>query len=222
MQERYSAQTRPGSSRGPASRILANLAIFSFFVSPLLGVFWTAGAQTVATPYITPTFELGAVNGVPGFSDSKWGPMVGLQLGLGRLPLLKATLEGNYIFVRSAAQCCGPPGGFTYDDHGILGVLGLKYSLGEDETIGLELSSGIGVAGYRETRRGSVPGFDPGPTHGWQYGALGNAGIGLRVSSERGLTFSAGIREYIGLASAALGGFTPQAALLLGIGWARP
>lgn len=193
----------------------------SFIAVWLLGVFGTAGGQTAATPFVAPVLELGAVNGVPGFSDSKWGPMIGLQLGLGRSPVLKLTLEGDYIFVRSAASCCGPPGGLTYDDHGILGVLGLKYSLGGDK-IGLELSSGIGVAGYRETRRGSIPGFVPAPPHGWQYGGIGNAGIELRASSRRGLSFTAGIREYVGLLSAALGAFRPQPALLLGIGWARP
>lgn len=221
MQERCSVQTYPVSSRGLVSRVLVHPGTLCLSVVWLLGVYGTAGGQTAASPFVTPLLELGAVNGVPGFSGSKWGPMVGLQLGLGRSPVLKWTLEGDYVFVRSAAQCCGPPGGFTYDDHGILGGLGLKYGLGAEDRIGLELSSGIGIAGYRETRRGSVPGFVPAPTHGWQYGGVGNAGIGLRVSSRRGFTFTAGVREYVGLLSVALGGSTPQTALLLGIGWTR-
>ena len=48
----------------------------SFIAVWLLGVFGTAGGQTAATPFVTPVFELGAVNGVPGFSDSKGGPMM--------------------------------------------------------------------------------------------------------------------------------------------------
>lgn len=220
MQERCSVQTKRVSSRRLVWRAPVHLRPFSLNPLWLLAVFGTAGGQTAANPFVTPVLEVGAVNGVPGFSDSKWGPMAGLQLGLGRSPVLKFTVEGDYIFIRSAAQCCGPPGGFTYDDYGTLATLGLKYSLGRDK-IGLELSSGIGVAGYREIRRGSIPGFNPGPTHRWQYGGLGSAGIGLRVSSGRGLTFTAGIREYVRPASLGSGGFTPQAALLLGIGWAR-
>jgi hypothetical protein len=221
MQERYSVPPKCVLSRGLFSALLVHPGTLFIIVFLLLGAFRAAGGQTDAARYVTPVFELGAASGVPGFSDSKWGPMVGVQLGLGRSPVLKWTVEGDYIFIRSAAACCGPPGGFTYDDHGILGGVGLKYSLGEDR-IKLELSSGIGVAGYRETRRGSIPGFTPGPTHGWQYAGIGNAGIGLRVSSGRGLSFTAGVREYLGLTSARLGAFRPQGALLLGIGREKP
>ena len=191
-----------------------HVGAFSFIV-----ISETTGAQiTAATRSIVPVFELGAVSGVPGFSYSKWGPLVGIQVDFIRSPELRLTLEGDYVFVRSAAFCCGPPGGFTYDDHGILGALGFNYSLGEGE-ITLALSSGIGLASYRETRRGSVPGYNPGPTHGWQFGGMGNAGIELRTTSAQGLWLSAGIREYVGLTSARLGAFKPQPALLLGIGW---
>ena len=178
-----------------------------------------AEAQSLTNRSIIPVLELGAINGVPGFSDSKWGQLAGIQLELGKSERLKFSLEGDYVLVASAATCCGPPGGFTYDDHGILGTVGFNYSLGPGN-LALALSSAIGVTSYRQTRKGSVPGFTPAPTHGWQFGGIANAGIELRAISHQGLLFSAGVRDYVGLTAARVGTLKQQPALLLGVGWA--
>jgi hypothetical protein len=186
-----------------------------------LAVVGTVGGQTADTRSVVPVLQLGAVSGVPGFSNSKWGPLVGVQLGFRRASRLSWTVEGDYVFVRSASRCCGPPGGFTFDDHGILGVAGLDYRLGGDR-VGVALSTGIGVASFRETRRGSVPGFIPAPDHRWQFSGIVNAGIELSTTTERGVSFTAAVREYLGLTGARVGAFNAQPALVLGIGWAKP
>lgn len=203
------------------SRVTKHPGGFTLIAVWSLAVVGTVGGQTVDTRSVVPVLQLGAVSGVPGFSDSKWGPLVGVQLGFGRASRLSWTLEGDYVFVRSASRCCGPPGGFIFDDHGILGVAGLSYRLGGDR-VGIALSSGIGLASFRETRRGSVPGFTPAPTRGWQFGGIGNAEIELRATTQQGVSFTAAVREYVGLTAARAGVFNPQPALLLGIGWVRP
>lgn len=162
--------------------------------------------------------EFGTIKGVPGLSGRKWGPLTGARFEVGGSSL-RLVLDADYVIIPSATTCCGPPGGFTYDDHGALAMIGPEFILGS-EPLRVGLTTEVGIEEYRQVRRGTVPGFTP-PPGNWHGQAIGNVGITITHDVRPTLNGTFSVREYASLTNPRLGGFQAQPSLSLGLSWHR-
>lgn len=159
----------------------------------------------------------GSFKGVPGLTDRKWGPGVVAQMEFGENPV-SLLLEGGYVFIPRVASCCGPSGGFTYDDHGLLAMVGPKIIMGSDQLFHFSFIAAIGAEEYRTSRKGAIPGFNP-PPDTWHSQAIGKIGVILARDINQNISVTVSGSEYASLSNAVLGGFHPQPSLMLGLSW---
>lgn len=171
---------------------------------------------SLASGQIVVGIGTGAIHGVPGLSSAKWGVIVGLNTET-KGKRLRVTVEGDYVTVPNASSCCGPPGGFTYDDRAVLEMLGLKYFFGSERLQFVVAAQG-GAEQYREFRRGSVPGFNPAPTT-WHSLAIVEAGVGLSAKLSRVTRLRVELRQYTSGANPLIGEGDNHPAVMLFFQW---
>ena len=215
ISQRYSPFWRntqsPSPLDGRAAGFVCRTRLLLFAVATLVASHVVA-AQAIQSVGLS----FGSFKGVPGLTDRKWGPGVVAQVELGG-KRVRLMLEAGHVVIPNAASCCGPPGGFTYDDHGLLATLGPELIMGSDR-LHLGLTAAIGAEEYKEVRKGAVPGFSPAPGtwHGQAIGRLG-AMISRDINEKLGVTISGS--EYTSLTNGVLSGFHPQPSLGLGLSW---
>ena len=174
------------------------------------------GRNVAAQSFKSVGVSFGTFKGVPGLTDRKWGPGVvaSVEVGGNRVRLL---LEGGYVVIPNAASCCGPPGGFTFDDHALMATIGPEVIVGSDR-LHFGFTAAVGPEEYREVQKGAVPGFTPSPDtwHGQAIGKIG-AIVSRAINETVGVTISGSV--YASLTNAAFGGLHPQPSLLVGVNW---
>jgi hypothetical protein len=176
------------------------------------------GGSTTTPSSLRAEPVVGVAAGVPGLGagSPRAAALAGLQLGRRGGGRTSPTLAAAYAYAPRTGECCGPPGGFTYDDQAALALAGLSRELGAARRVAL--TAELGVEAYNQIRRGAVPGFTPGPTR-WHAAPLTAAGVAYRRPAGRRLEVLVHGRAFVGL-STGLGlpvAQPPQPALTIGV-----
>ena len=160
--------------------------------------------------------EFGMARGVPGLSAQRWGPSTGAEIELGG-ENLRVVLGADYVFIPNTGTCCGPSPQLTYDNHGLLAMIGPEFLVG-GQNFHAGFVAQIGLGEYREVRHGNISGVPLAPTT-WHAQAVGDLGMNLSYDISSVLRASLSARGFASLTNAQVGALRAQPILALGLSW---
>lgn len=101
---------------------------------------------------------------------------------------VRLAVGADYVFIEKAATCCGPSASLTYDDNGLIGLVGPEFVV-RSQDCHLGFLAQIGFGWYREIRHGTLPAVPLALTD-WHGQALGDIGMSASYDLWRNLRAS--------------------------------